>query len=160
MSGAMSATVGSRHSITQLIEAFNWTVAKSDLGQATGLPDEALHALAGMLVLTVAAYLLRRPPWTWRPWLVVVVAEAINEAYDLTQTIYPTDEGNWRGSFHDFWLTVLWPTLILILWPRFVGLAHDGGPLARLRRLVHSRQYLGGFCCGLVIALAAAVWLW
>jgi hypothetical protein len=117
-----------------LLDTFNWSIAKTDLSKITGLSDDALHVLSGMLVLTFAAYLLRRPPWTWRPWLVVAIAEAINEAYDLTQTLYPTDEGNFRASFHDFWLTLAWPTLILLLWPRFITLEHDAGPLAPLRR--------------------------
>lgn len=146
--------------MNRVLETFNWTVAKMDLGKITGLPDDALHALSGMLVLTIAAYLLRRPPWTWQPWLTVVVAETINEAYDLTQTVFPTDEGNLRASLHDFWLTVTWPTLILLLWPRFVALEHDAGPLAPLRRLWHSREFLTGFAAATLIGLCAAIYLW
>ncbi|HEU4960351.1 MAG TPA: hypothetical protein VFT56_08080 [Sphingomonas sp.] len=142
------------------LETFNWTIAKVDLGKITGLPDDALHVLSGMLVLTLAAYILRRPPWTWQPWLATIVAEAVNEAYDLTQTVFPTDEGNVRASLHDFWLTVTWPTLILLLWPRFINLQHDGGPLAPLRRLWHSREFLIGFAAASLIGLFAAILFW
>ena len=92
--------------------------------------------------------------------LAAVVAETVNEAYDLTQTWFPTDEGNLRASFHDFWLTLAWPTLILLLWPRFVGLQHDAGPLASLRRLRHSREFLIGFAIASLIGLFAAIAFW
>ena len=144
----------------RLLDGFNWSIAKVDLGKITGLPDDALHILSGMLVLTVAAYVLRRPPWTWQPWFAVVIAESVNEAYDLTQTLLPTDEGNFRASFHDFWLTLAWPTLILLLWPRFVAIEHDAGPFAPIRRLWHSREFLTGFVIALLAGLCAAIYFW
>ena len=144
----------------RFLDTFNWSIAKTDLSKLTGLPDDALHVLTGMLVLTIAAYLLRRPPWTWRPWFVVVVAETINEVYDLTQVIFPSDEDNIRASLHDFWLTLAWPTLILLLWPRFVAIEHDAGPLARLRRLCHSREFLTGFATAALIGVVVAIYLW
>jgi hypothetical protein len=139
---------------------FNWSVWKMDLSKITGLPDDALHVLVGMLILTLAAFVLRRPPWSWRPWLVTVLAETVNEAYDLTQTVFPTDEGNVRGSLHDFWLTLLWPTLILLIYPYFVTLQHDGGPLAALRRLWHDRRFRTGLACGMLVGLLASIILW
>lgn len=144
----------------RLLDTFNWSMIKLDLGEIIGLPADALHVLSGMLVLTLAAYLLRRPPWTWRPWLAVVLAETVNEAYDLTQTLFPTDEGNFRGSLHDFWLTLAWPTLILLLWPRFVTLEHDAGPLAPLRRLWHAREFRIGFGIAVLVGFGAAIALW
>jgi len=144
----------------RLLDTFNWSIAKTDLSKITGLSDDALHVLSGMLVLTLAAYLLRHPPWTWRPWLVVVIAETVNEVYDLTQTLFPTDEGNFRASLHDFWLTLAWPTLILLLWPRFIVLEHDAGPLAPMRRLWHSREFLIGFGIAVLAGLGAAIALW
>ncbi|TPG15868.1 hypothetical protein EAH87_15560 [Sphingomonas koreensis] len=146
--------------MSDLLEQFNWSITKMDLSKITGLPDEALHILSGMLVLTVAAYLLRRPPWTWQPWLTVFVAETVNEAYDLTQKVFPTDEGNFRASLHDFWLTLVCPTLILLLWPRFVALDHDGGPLAPLRRLWHSREFLIGFGIAIFVGLLGSIYCW
>ena len=95
---------------------YDWTWAKTLLTLDTGVPDDALHLMAGMLILTLAALLLRRPPWTWGPWLAVVLAESANEAWDLT---HAADEGNWRDSWHDFWLTLLWPTVILLVYRRW-----------------------------------------
>lgn len=95
----------------------NWSVLKSQIGTWTGLSDDTLHAFTGMLILTAAGFLMRRPPWTWRPWLVVLLAETVNELYDLTQTSSPSDENNFPASLHDFWTTMALPTLILLCWP-------------------------------------------
>lgn len=93
---------------------WNWTGDKSWIGQVTGLPDSTLHAHAGMAILVLAALVLRRKPWNWRCWLTVLVIETINEAYDLLQPFYPTDEGNLPASWFDMWNTMLWPTVILL----------------------------------------------
>lgn len=146
--------------MTRLLGNFNWTVTKIDLSRITGLPDDTLHVIAGMLVLTIAAFALRRPPWDWRPWLITFVAETVNEIYDLTQVAFPTDEGNIRGSLHDFWLTLLWPTVILLIYPRFVRLDHDDGPLVPVRRLWHTREFKIGFGIAFVAGLIASVHFW
>jgi hypothetical protein len=146
--------------VTDLLLHFNWTVTKIDLSRITGLPDDTLHVLAGMLVLTIAALVLRRPPWDWRPWLIVVLAETINEAYDLSQVVFKTDEGNFRASLHDFWLTLLWPTIILLIYPRFVRLDHESGPFYLLRRIWHTREFQIGFGVAAVAGLVAAIYLW
>ncbi|MES2096920.1 MAG: hypothetical protein V4459_09175 [Pseudomonadota bacterium] len=96
---------------------WDWTFDKTAISNWTGLPADALHVLVGMLILVLAAIMLRRPPWHWACWLVVFVAEAANEAYDLLQTHYPADEGNIPASLHDMWLTLLWPTVIVLLFP-------------------------------------------
>lgn len=139
---------------------FNWTIAKTDLSRLTGLTDDALHVLSGMLILTLAALILRRPPWSWRPWLVTLIAEATNELYDLTQTQFPSDEGNLRASFHDFWLTLAWPTLILLFYPYFVRLQHKGGMLAPVRRLWHRREFRIGFAGATLIGMLASFYFW
>jgi hypothetical protein len=101
---------------------WDWTYDKVRIGELTGLPDDALHINAGMLILVLAALALRRWPWHWSAWLVVLVAETANEAYDLLQPYYPADEGNIRASLHDLWLTMLWPTIILVTFPLFARL--------------------------------------
>ena len=90
------------------------------LSKVLGISDDALHVHGGLLVLMFAALVLRRPPWTWRPWLVVVVFEFLNEFYDLFQGSHPTLEANLRASAHDFWLTLVWPTVILLIFPRLI----------------------------------------
>lgn len=98
----------------------NWTYLKVELSTATGLGDDVIHIHAGLALLLLVAWVLRRPPWDWRPWLVVLVAELINETYDMLQTAFPTGEARLGACIHDFWLTMLWPTVILLLFPRLV----------------------------------------
>jgi hypothetical protein len=89
-----------------------------------------------------------------------MLAETVNEIYDLTQTRFPSDEGNLRASFHDFWLTLIWPTLILLLYPYFVRLRHDGGILVPLRNLWHSREFRIGFSGTLLFGILAGIYFW
>lgn len=139
---------------------FNWTIWKIAISAVTGLPDDALHILSGMVVLTVAAFALRRPPSDWRPWMITLLVETVNEIYDLTQTTFPTDEGNFRASLHDFWLTLLWPTLIMLIYPHLIKLEHEAGPLAAVRRLWHERQFRIGFAGAVLVGLLASIYLW
>ena len=101
-----------------------WSWMKTWLGTTLGLADDTLHVMTGLLILTLAALTLRRPPWTWRPWAVVLLAEVLNETYDLT---HGTDEGNLRDSWHDLWLTMFWPTAVLLVWRRW-GAVRPGEP--------------------------------
>lgn len=98
----------------------DWTQDKVGLSQWSGVAPDALHVIGGLAVLVVAAIMLRRAPWHWTPWLAVLVVEGVNELYDLLQTHDPSDEGNIPASLHDLWLTMLWPTVILIVFPWFV----------------------------------------
>lgn len=96
---------------------FDWIYWKTYLSLWLQVSDDVLHMHAGLALLVVAAFLLRRPPWDWRPWLVAAAIEALNEAYDLSQTAYATNEGNWPSAWHDAWLTMLWPTVIVLTFP-------------------------------------------
>jgi len=96
---------------------WDWTFDKMQIATWTGLADDTLHTHAGLLILVLAAFVLRRAPWHWLPWLTALVAELANEAWDLLQPFYPTDEGNIPASLHDIWVTMLWPTVILLTFP-------------------------------------------
>lgn len=98
----------------------DWIYLKSWLSLWLQVSDDSLHVSGGLLLLIAAAFALRRPPWHVRPWLAVLVAELLNEGYDLLQTSYETAEGNYPSSWHDLWLTMLWPTVILLIFPRWV----------------------------------------
>jgi hypothetical protein len=90
----------------------SWQLTKLWVGETTGLPDSTLHVLGGMLVLFVAAAAMRRVLWDWRPWLVLLVLEIANEVYDMLNPA--SGEDRLGASIHDFWLTMLWPTAILL----------------------------------------------
>lgn len=132
----------------------NWTYLKGAISDATGLSPDCLHIQSGLLILVLAAMILRRPPWTWQPWLAVLVAETINESYDLLQAVYPTDEHNIPASLHDFWLTMFWPSAILLVFPRLAGTQGVHEQSGQVRRFVLSRQFALGFTTTIM-----AVWL-
>lgn len=98
-----------------------WQNTKVWTGEVTGLPDSALHALVGMLLLYLGALVLRRPPWTWRPWLLVLVLELANETYDMLNPA--SGEDRLGASIHDLWLTMFCPTLMLVLTPLLLRVA-------------------------------------
>lgn len=100
-----------------------WAWMKAWLGTVLGLSDDTIHLMTGLLILTLAALALRRAPWSLWPWATVLLAETLNEAYDLT---HGTDEGNWRDSGHDFWITLLWPTIVLLVWRRWGASSRNG----------------------------------
>lgn len=87
------------------------------LSERLGITDDGLHMHGGLLMLMLAAWLLRHPPWSWRPWLVVAVVETLNEIYDMLQH---TAESTLRASAHDWWMTMCWPTVILFVFPRLI----------------------------------------
>lgn len=99
---------------------FDWIYWKSWLSLYLRMSDDMLHIHVGLILLIAAALILRRPPWHWLPWTCVAVIEAANELYDVLQTAYVTDEGNWPAAWHDFWLTMLWPTAIALTFPWLV----------------------------------------
>lgn len=93
-----------------------WNGFKDRLGVELGLSDDTLHMMTGMLILTLAALALRRAPWSRWPWAAVLAAETLNELYDLT---HGADEGNYADSWHDFWITLLWPTIVFAVYRRW-----------------------------------------
>jgi hypothetical protein len=90
-----------------------WQLAKAWVGETTGLPDSTLHVLGGMFLLLAAAAVLRRVIWDWRPWLVLLLLEIANEVHDMLNPA--SGENRLGASLHDFWLTMLCPTLIALL---------------------------------------------
>ncbi|WP_404371452.1 hypothetical protein AB5I39_03980 [Sphingomonas sp. MMS24-J45] len=98
----------------------DWGIFKRQMGEQLHISDDALHVHAGMAILILVALVLRRPPWNWRPLLVVAVIEAVNEIYDMRSLgVRPNNESALPDSIHDFVLTMLWPVVIAITWPLF-----------------------------------------
>ena len=98
----------------------DWGVFKRQLGEQLHISDDALHVHAGMAILLLVALLLRRPPWNWRPLLVVAVIEAANEIYDMRSLgIRPNHESALPDSIHDFVLTMVWPVAIAMTFPLY-----------------------------------------
>ena len=108
----------------------DWYQMKMVALEATGLSRDALHILFGTGGLLLAAMVLRRTLASPLPWLCVLVAEALNEIWDLNYEEW-LDRPMWPESVQDLWVTMLIPTLLLIVSRYFPGLlVRKGGDAA------------------------------
>jgi len=76
---------------------------------------DSLHVLAGVLLQLGAAAILRTDVADRRPWLLVLVLELANEANDLLVEQWPNPGMQWGEGAKDVLLTMLLPTLILLV---------------------------------------------
>ena len=111
----------------------NWYQVKQQLVLFTGLHMDALHVHIGILAQMLVALVLRRSiasPW---PWLILLMAAAANEWFDLTYEIWPPHHRalQFQSSIHDVWNTMLIPTLLLVLsrWAPQVLVRRSTAPL-------------------------------
>lgn len=101
----------------QLIErlGLDWFNAKIVFEQSLAFSHDALHSFVGVIVQLVAAAMLRCSVAQWRPWLVVLALELANEASDLYGEVWPNRSEQWGESAKDLALTLLLPTLLLVI---------------------------------------------
>lgn len=92
----------------------DWYHVKMVALELTGVSRDALHVFAGVGGQIAAALLLRRTLSSPLPWLIVLGAEVANEAFDLTHESWP-DRPMWPGSVKDILVTMLIPTVLLLL---------------------------------------------
>ena len=80
------------------------------IGDGTGATDSLLHVHAGLAILFVARLITRRSLSTPIPFLVVVVAEALNEIMDRLSF------GSWRveDTSLDILNTLFWPLVLMV----------------------------------------------
>ncbi|URD61698.1 hypothetical protein M8312_04080 [Sphingomonas sp. KRR8] len=76
---------------------------------------DSLHVLVGVLLQLGAASLLRRGLSDWRPWLLVLSLELLNEANDLWVERWPDPGQQYGEGVKDILLTMILPTLLLII---------------------------------------------
>jgi hypothetical protein len=92
----------------------DWYQIKLAAIEATGLSRDALHILFGIGGHLLAAMVLRRTLANLLPWLCVLIAEVLNEWWDLNYEDWP-DRSMWPESVQDLWVTMLVPTALLIV---------------------------------------------
>ncbi|HEY0164000.1 MAG TPA: hypothetical protein VGB39_01365 [Sphingomicrobium sp.] len=94
-----------------------WYDLKVYLVDATGISRDGLHVLAGVAGLAAAALVTWRPIASLIPWTLLLIIVVMNEAYDLAFEVWPEAERDrqWSESFHDFWNTMLAPTLLMVV---------------------------------------------
>jgi hypothetical protein len=99
----------------------DWYQVKLAALEATGLSRDALHIVFGISGHFLLAMALRRSLASPLPWSGVLAAEALNEWWDLHYEVW-LDRPMWPESIHDLWVTMLVPTLLLIVARYFPGL--------------------------------------
>ena len=81
----------------------------------TGLAKDALHIHVALILFFGVALVLGWKLSSWRPWLVVLAAALLCEAWDIRDRIADGVRLNLWGDWHDIWNTMFWPTMILLL---------------------------------------------
>ena len=92
-----------------------WYRAKMFVEHAIFFSSDALHVLVGMAAWIVIALLWRRPLSDWRPWFALLVLLLLNESVDLWVERWPDLAMQYGESAKDLLLTMILPTLILLL---------------------------------------------
>lgn len=106
----------------------SWYQLKLFIAHASGISMDAWHILVGVVAFLVIARLLDSNVARPLPWLLLLAAELINEAYDIFIERWP-DLGSQLGEgAKDVMLTMALPTLIAIVahrWPRLLSKGGD-----------------------------------
>jgi hypothetical protein len=76
---------------------------------------DALHVLAGVALQLGFAALLRTSLSHWGPWLFVLALEVANEVSDLVVEQWPDPGMQWGESARDVVLTMLLPSILLLV---------------------------------------------
>ena len=79
------------------------------------LAKDALHIYVALLLLFGSALLFGWRLSSWRPWLVVGVAAAGGEIWDVRDRFVDHVPQEFGANWHDLWNTMFWPTVILLL---------------------------------------------
>jgi len=86
-----------------------WNHVKETIKQASGLNDNALHAVIGAAIFLTLVLLTRRP---WLSLAIVAAIQILNEAVDLLENI---TRGGLTGAVKDTVLTLIVPAVLAIV---------------------------------------------
>ena len=92
----------------------DWEAFKVWLSAASGLSHHDIHLLVGVLLTIAVTVLLRVPLRSWRPLLIVLALELVNETFDFAR--YSIGGYPWGPvpSLIDIALTMFPPLLIVL----------------------------------------------
>ena len=94
--------------------ALDWYQVKLFAQHASGINMDALHVIAGTLLLFAAAFLLRTTVARPLPLVIVLLMEIVNEASDFRAEIWPQLAMQAGEAAKDVVLTMTVPTLIFL----------------------------------------------
>lgn len=95
--------------------AIRWFELKTGFEQGLPFHNDALHVIAGVAIQLLAALVLRRGISRPGPWLVVAILTLLNEWSDLRAEHWPDLSDQWFESGKDVALTLVLPTLLLLV---------------------------------------------
>ena len=97
-----------------------WFESKALFERELGMSKDLMHVHFGLGLFLIFAVLLRnRRNGMLLAWSIVASLQALNELLDARDWINWTGSVNWSETAKDFGTTLLWPTVILLIW-RFV----------------------------------------
>lgn len=91
-----------------------WAETKRFMERSTSFSPDALHVIAGVVILLAAGLLMKRPLSSWWPWLFLLAIATLNEAVDLWSDQWPHPGMQYGESAKDLLLTMVVPTLLLL----------------------------------------------
>lgn len=94
---------------------FDWHQIKLLIEHGSGISMDALHIMVGFILFLLAARILKTSVASPGPWLVLLVLELLNEAYDLDVEIWPNLGTQLGEGLKDILLTMALPTLVAVL---------------------------------------------
>jgi hypothetical protein len=94
------------------LDPANWFEIKELVRHSTSWPMDTLHVMGGVVLQLLAAALLRTSLASRWPWLIVLVLELANEAYDLQVERWPSFGMQLGEGLRDIVGTMLLPTLL------------------------------------------------
>ncbi len=94
--------------------ALDWYQVKLFIQHATGFSMDALHVIAGVILLFAIATLLRTTVARPQPLLILLIIELANEASDFAVDIWPQIAIQAGEAVKDLILTMVVPTLIFL----------------------------------------------
>lgn len=92
----------------------SWSEWKLFFERLTDVSSDSLHVISGVTFLLLASAIVKRPVSSWRPWLVVLLLTAVNEASDLWIDRWPHLGMQVGESAKDILLTMVLPTMLLL----------------------------------------------
>ncbi|SFZ80674.1 hypothetical protein SAMN02983003_0061 [Devosia enhydra] len=93
-----------------------WHELKEPIVRLLDQSRDALHIHFGLIIFIAILVALRRhPKAALIAWFGVLAAQVGNEALDLHDWFFWTRGWNWRDALRDSLLTLIWPTVLLVL---------------------------------------------
>ena len=110
-----------RQDLKELWLLLDWQDKKSALIEHANLSRDALHVYAALLIFLGGCWLFKWKPCEWKPWLLVLAVQTVNEVFDMRLS-YEDDGVVWIwANIKDMINTMALPTIFMIV-ARYSGI--------------------------------------